>query len=305
MAQMQGMQQMAAPERANSLTKLTNLAGAALSMALVIGIGVWGYKLLVRDVSGVPVVRAVEGPMRVQPDDPGGRPALHQGLAVNNVAAEGTAEAPADRLILAPEPLELSLEDTTAPELAAASAPDTVEISPLAEDGEPLTDEDRAVRLAAAEALAEELSDGAAPIEGLGLEAAQTPEPAAAELEGGLGRSLRPQLRPESLVMASVSSDPSGAGVKDVDPASIPVGTRLAQLGAFESAEIARSEWDRLSNKFGDYLEGKDRVIQKATSGGRVFFRLRAMGFADLNDARRFCSALVAERAECIPVVTR
>jgi hypothetical protein len=29
------------------------------------------------------------------------------------------------------------------------------------------------------------------------------------------------------------------------------------------------------------------------------------MGFADLGEARRFCSALVAERADCIPVVTR
>jgi hypothetical protein len=32
---------------------------------------------------------------------------------------------------------------------------------------------------------------------------------------------------------------------------------------------------------------------------------LRALGFEDLADARRFCSALVAEKAECIPVVTR
>jgi hypothetical protein len=45
--------------------------------------------------------------------------------------------------------------------------------------------------------------------------------------------------------------------------------------------------------------------VQKASSGGRVFYRLRAMGFDDLGDARRFCSALVAENADCIPVVTR
>jgi hypothetical protein len=29
------------------------------------------------------------------------------------------------------------------------------------------------------------------------------------------------------------------------------------------------------------------------------------MGFTDLSDARRFCSAMVAERADCIPVVAR
>ena len=97
----------------------------------------------------------------------------------------------------------------------------------------------------------------------------------------------------------------ASASARDVDPSKIPVGTRLAQLGAFASHEIAVQEWDKLADRFDEYLEDKDRVIEKATSGGRTFYRLRAMGFADLSDARRFCSALVAERAECIPVVTR
>ena len=97
----------------------------------------------------------------------------------------------------------------------------------------------------------------------------------------------------------------SAGPTEDIDPETLPVGTRLAQLGAFASADIAREEWEKLSAKFGDYLAGKSRVIQKATSGGRTFYRLRAAGFEDLSDARRFCSALVAERAECIPVVTR
>ena len=38
------------------------------------------------------------------PENPGGTPADHQGLAVNAVAAEGTAAAPADRLILGAAP---------------------------------------------------------------------------------------------------------------------------------------------------------------------------------------------------------
>ncbi|MFC6583995.1 SPOR domain-containing protein [Sulfitobacter aestuariivivens] len=83
------------------------------------------------------------------------------------------------------------------------------------------------------------------------------------------------------------------------------MGTRLAQLGAFDSEAVAREQWDQLNTRFGTYLAGKKRVVQKATSGGRVFYRLRAMGFEDIADARRFCSALVAENADCIPVVTR
>ena len=46
-------------------------------------------------------------------------------------------------------------------------------------------------------------------------------------------------------------------------------------------------------------------MIQKAQSGGRTFYRLRAHGFEDLADARRFCALLVAEGPDCIPVVTK
>ena len=55
--------------------------------------------------------------------------------------------------------------------------------------------------------------------------------------------------------------------------------------------------------RFGDYMVGKDRVIQEAETGGQPFYRLRAMGFTDLADARRFCAVLVADGTNCIPVV--
>ncbi len=296
MAQVQGMQQDAAPGRANSIRKLTNFLGAAISVGLVIGIGVWGYKLLVRDVSGVPVIRAAEGPIRVQPENPGGSQALHQGLAVNDVAADGAAADPADRLVLAPEPLELTLEDEPMPKLVGVQEPRTTSDAEAGEL-EPIQNEEL-VQLASVDALVAQIVRDAKPLE----ELAARPRP---EVVGGLGRSLRPYLRPVSLVTTSNPQTNQATGTVEVDASKIPAGTRLAQLGAFESAEIAKREWDRLSHKFDEYLEDKNRVIQKASSGGRTFYRLRAMGFTDLSDARRFCSALVAEKAECIPVVTR
>ena len=350
MADTERMQQDAAQGRSNRIQKLTNIAGAAVSLALIVGIGVWGYRILVRDVSGVPVVQAVEGPMRIQPEDPGGQQARHQGLAVNEVAAQGTAAKPADRLVLAPEPLDLSVEDKplaemrpqtprsrTAPEAGAhtgttadtvaASAP--AEASPTAEANEraPAGGDETSVRQAALQLLADELSEGVAPIEGVAQDepeqnaeqnaaqdlassaepdVAATPVPASAG--AGLVRSLRPKQRPagvasvEEAVAQAVAAKVTPASV---DPADIPAGTRMAQLGAFASPEVAEDEWDRLAGRFDEYLAEKSRVIQKAQSGGRTFYRLRAMGFDDLSDARRFCSALVAENAECIPVVTR
>ncbi|QFT95792.1 Sporulation related domain protein [Roseovarius sp. THAF8] len=328
MAQMQGTPGDMGGNRRISFQKLTNMAGAAISLALVVGIGVWGYKILVRDVSGVPVVRAAEGPMRIQPKDPGGATAEHQGLAVNGVAADGSAAKPADRLVLAPEPLTLSLEDTPQSELrvsAAADAPADAadEVSPRAEAQDAVESDEDAATLAALNTLADELSEGVEPMTPLAsTESSDNDAEASAEQEaepesertaalssGGLGRSLRPKARPaqmasvEDAVAASVAAQ--AAAAPEVDPDSIPVGTRMAQLGAFESAAVAEQEWAKLSKRFSEYLDAKQRVIQKAQSGGRTFYRLRAMGFTDLSDARRFCSALVAEKADCIPVVTR
>ena len=314
--------------------KAVNMLGAVASLALIVGVGIWGYKLVVRDVSGVPVVRAIEGPMRVQPTDPGGKPADHQGLAVNAVAAQGTAAAPADRLVLAPKPVSLSEEDQ--PVIAetvasAAASPETqpeVEATPVTA---PLSTDEQVDALVAeltqgvpslletdeeTVAIAIETAAVAAIVQPEPLKptvtAAVAPTPQAAVVTGpGLARSLRPVQRPArtvaqaQAVQAALNTAADASANLDVDPTTLPAGTRLAQLGAYESVEIARSEWDRLNGRFSDYLDGKKRVIQKASSGGRTFYRLRAMGFDDLSDARRFCSALVAGNADCIPVTTR
>lgn len=52
--------------------KAVNWVGAGFSLALVAGACLWSYKIMVRDVSGVPIVRALEGPMREKPKTPGG-----------------------------------------------------------------------------------------------------------------------------------------------------------------------------------------------------------------------------------------
>ncbi len=313
-----------APRGGFGLGKALNVLGALASLALVAGVGVWSYKLVMRDVSGVPVVRAAEGPMRIQPENPGGRPADHQGLAVNAVAAEGSAAAPADRLILAPRPVSLTDEDLPAGELKPTQALHVVE--------EPISNQEAAaLRQNAVDALVAELAGEAARTEaetqpGVQLAALATPEeepaidpadlaaslpdPAIAELPG-VRRSLRPLTRPARSVRAvATSEDAITAAVQaaaglDVDPETLGKGTRLAQLGAFESPDVAKAEWARMTGQFGEYMDGKQRVIQKTSSGGRTFYRLRVLGFEDLSDSRQFCAALVAQGADCIPVAVR
>ncbi|WP_171129963.1 MULTISPECIES: SPOR domain-containing protein [unclassified Ruegeria] len=312
--------------RGGGFSRIVNFLGATASLALVAGVVLWGYQLIVRDVSGVPVVRAAEGPMRIQPENPGGTPADHQGLAVNTVAAVGSAAAPADRLILAPKPVSLSDEDAPMGQLQAAETEKELE-----EAKARLADDIRQAAVDGAVAEAEGLTI-TEPVEIPGLQlaslatpedepaidpadlAAQLPDPELAALPG-VRRSLRPQTRPARVISrrattSSATEDAINAAVKaavglDVDPNTLAKGTRLAQVGAYESVDVAQAEWDRLNSRFGEFMNGKQRVIQKTSSGGRTFYRLRVMGFDDLSDSRQFCAALVAQGADCIPVSVR
>jgi hypothetical protein len=275
-----------------------NWLGALMSVALIGGLAMWGYQLAMRDVTGVPVVRALEGPMRIAPEDPGGERAAHQGLAVNSVAADGAAEQPADRLILAPAPLDLADEDLPRPQLAkVAPADDT--------PADPATDDAAAEALALAEALAE----GVIPLSGEIAPQQTTGARIIPATVRGVSRSPFPRPRPvgdlAAEAVASTVSLAVNAPSVEVAPETLPVGTRLVQFGAFDSPEVAREEWAKLDARFDDFLTDKKRVIQRAVSGGKTFYRLRAVGFDDINDARRFCSAFLAERQACIPVVTR
>ncbi|MEL7012233.1 MAG: SPOR domain-containing protein [Pseudomonadota bacterium] len=281
---------------------IANIAGAVLSLALLIGVGVWSYQLIVRDVSGVPVVRAVEGPIRIQPETPGGHQAAHQGLSVNTVAAEGEASAPADRLILAPAPLALSTEDVPAQNTVVDKTEDA---APATEPPRDLTSDaerDDAVEPDAAQGQLTAFSQ--TPTDS-NSSSTETGLPAVAEPANGLSRSLRPRLRPVDLVKESDRTRVRLASMESVEMASVVPGTGMAQLGSFESEAQARDAWITLSAQFSTFLDGKQQVIQSAETGGRQFYRLRALGFDGISDARRFCSALVAEGAECIPVISR
>jgi hypothetical protein len=163
---------------------------------------------------------------------------------------------------------------------------------------------DVALEAAVETALAEAL--GAEPMQSEVLASAEPAPP------GAVVRSPRPERRPEGdgssdavLVPVSLTASDAAPVGGEVEVASITVGTRLVQLGAFDDEAGARSEWARLQAQFGELIAPKAMVLQTADSGGRTFVRLRALGFEDEADARRFCSALLAENASCIPVAHR
>lgn len=279
------------------LTNMMNFAGAALSLTLMLGVGFWGYKLIVRDVSGIPVVRAMEGDMRVLPDNPGGGVATHKGLSVNEVAAMGEAGGPEDRLVLAPRTAGLAPEDLAPQPVAealaasaevAAEAPATPEPAEVADDATAL-----AAQLAA-------LSTEPA------LEPAQDSDASIVPASvPGVATSVRPVVRPFNIPIPAAPADAIAPATSEVavTTTTFPADTNLVQLGAFPNPTLAAEEWDRLQARFGQLMGERERVIQVSNQSSATWYRLRASGFADRAEARRLCAALQAEGAECIAVV--
>lgn len=310
---------------AGQVQRLVRLAALCCSAALLVGAVVWGYRLAARDVAGIPVIHAAEGPMRVAPDTPGGSIADHQGMAINAIAAIGFAEDLPDEIVLAPGPAVLEMEDTAGlaalpdpveprapvqpgpmPLEAAAIAPVEMAVAQAAPGAVQIPMDFDATEDAVAMALAEALSLDSEPLEGEVQVAAETaPEVVP---EAGDARSIRPKARPGSL-RASADPIPETVAVQsttpEIDPTTLARGTRLVQLGAFDSSDLARGEWNVVLARFGDLMSGKSLVIEPAESGGRTFYRLRAHGFAGEDDVRRFCAALVAENTPCIPATVR
>ena len=289
-------------QHGSSLVVVVRLCGAALSVALAIGIGVWAYKLIIRDVSGIPVIAASKEPMRIAPEEPGGTFTQNQGLSVNAVAEEGSVPEP-QKVTLAPRPVVLVTDDLASKELKkkATAALRLANVDTTKLDINKLAD--------SIANNGSETENGTLKIDGKQVEnalrQALSSDLGQTQLEDNrqIKSSLRPRARPANL--SPIPNNTEVFNVSEIAHENIPAGTALVQLGAFDSEAIARTEWLRLKKKFPSFMAERARVIQRADRGGRVFYRLRANGFSDVNDARRFCALLVANNADCIPVTVR
>lgn len=318
-----------APVGASRSVPWVQYAGGVASLALMAGLAVWGGKLVMRDVSGVPIVRAAEGPMREVPETPGGQIADHEGLAVNHVAATGLS-APAElEARLAPAATELAPDDLAAPQ-AAAPAEAAPTIPAISASGIPALESDEEVQSLVDQILADA---GATPLSSAplpsaapqsaapeGLPAADDPNLVTVMVNGNpvvtrraappssplaVPVALRPKARPAGLAARPAAPAEAPAPQPAPEAGPVPPGTPLIQLGAFDSAAVAEAQWAIFAASFPQLLGSKTHFVETARRQGKTFYRLRVRGFADTGEARRLCSALKAEQLDCIAAVQR
>ena len=279
--------------------------GAALSLFLLAGAIGWSYQLIVRDVNQIPIVRAQLGPLRVAPDNPGGLTAANQGLSVTQLAVN---EKPllSNEIYLAPA-AEILNEENLALKVTEEDEENKV-------DGAFEIKEVNAENSMNLEALPDQKEvDSRSNDVGVLSKAAFSQKKIEIENAVSLALSitnepdkslswLRPKIRPVGFYRnGNITEDQI---VSNEPMPKLPIGSAVVQLGAFDSKSLAESEWQRFEKILGSILIPKKMVVQKAESGGKIFYRLRASGFSDISDARQFCTA-ISDKVACIPVVTR
>ena len=82
-------------------------------------------------------------------------------------------------------------------------------------------------------------------------------------------------------------------------PAPTAAGTAQVQLAALPTEEGATAEWQRLAKRMPDLLGGRKPAVSRTEHDGRVFFRLRTGGFADIAQATAFCQRVREKGGGC------
>jgi SPOR domain len=73
----------------------------------------------------------------------------------------------------------------------------------------------------------------------------------------------------------------------------------MVQLAALASEDAARNEWQVLTKRMPDLLNGHQPIYSRTERDGHTFWRLRVAGFADVTRARTFCEQVRTKGGGC------
>lgn len=277
---------------------------SVLALALLI---VWAYRLGVRDAHDVPVIRAVEGPAKIRPEDPGGARFDHQGRAVYGaLEGAGPAEDADGPETLAPAPESLAEEDLPRAALAALDAEQGA-LVPVGESVAGETDGPVDFSAEVERLVAAAFADEGAPVDvALVDPTAQAPvRMPVAPPRPGSPAAERAAERVAAAPTAPAASEPAPAEPAAAAPVEAGPQGPLIQLGAYFTTDMAMTMWNAIRSRNGDLLAGRDPVLGETVQNGAELVLLRAGPFASLDEARALCAAMRGRNEDCLTVGPR
>ena len=293
----------------NSKLSIFSIFGAVISLNLILWAGYWTYNIISRDINGIPIVAAQPGPLRVAPDTPGGIEAENIELAVTKIASQELPPNP-KAVELAPSTEKLTPDDLTIFQAIRqkkiidrqAALNNQIHLGVIEPNNskeislEPVN----TVTNTANYSITENQSELVAAALALAL------KPSADNLIGSAVaqnkfKQIKPRLRPGSLLEVRVSTTET---VMRPALASVETGLAVVQFGTFATETVAFEEWDRLSKNLSVILDGRPKYVERIKRNGNEIYRLRLGGFVNIDDASRFCSAVISQE-NCVPVIAK
>jgi len=263
--------------------------GGFVSLALVTAVVYWVFELGRRDATEVPVIQAMAGEARELPLNSGGPEVDNQGLQVNEVLGSDATAPVEPETTLAPPPQRVVAEDVTPP---AETTPTPLTLVPL-----------EAVPEAVPEILTVQPSTLPPSIPGadpnMARPARRVQTAALSENADILSDAIA------SAILEATTGVASEAVPAPTPPAPSYAGEKMIQLGAYDDEESANRDYDLLLEDNQDLMGRLVRFVERREAGGRVFYRLRARGFTNMEEAADMCTALLARSVQCIAVTAR
>ena len=293
----------------NSKLSIFSIFGAVISLNLILWAGYWTYNIISRDINGIPIVAAQPGPLRVAPDTPGGIEAENIELAVTKIASQELPPNP-KAVELAPSTEKLTPDDLTIFQAIRqkkiidrqAALNNQIHLGVI----EPNISKEislepvNTVTNTANYSITENQSELVAAALALAL------KPSADNLIGSAVaqnkfKQIKPRPRPGSLLEVRVSTTET---VMRPALASVETGLAVVQFGTFATETVAFEEWDRLSKNLSVILDGRPKYVERIKRNGNEIYRLRLGGFVNIDDASRFCSAVISQE-NCVPLIAK
>lgn len=262
----------------------------------------FGDQLMPADTDGLPVIRAVEGPVKVRPKTPGGMEIPDRDKLVYD-RMKGDVEEPRIERLLPPPEIPKTPPAPTA-EMQKEMEQKVAEVAETTKSDLTQAAEGQSKMLPKPQKLEPgkvDLSKLAPKKSETETEALKKPEPNVIVNDDMMPKFVEKpkQLAPKPTLTQSVPSP----GPETSETAISSVAYQI-QIAAVRSEDRAKSEWDRLSKKHGDLLGGYRLNVVRADLGPDkgIFYRLRAGPIAGEDVAKALCENLAKRKVGCLIV---
>ncbi|MDJ0389803.1 SPOR domain-containing protein [Roseomonas sp. E05] len=244
------------------------LVAGGIAGLLAVG-GLVGWAVTRYTDTTIPVIEADSRPIKVKPEDRGGLRVPNQDEIIFERRNMGSPYEPSGRLGPAAETPNLdALRAATTPP-GTTPPPGTAPVAPPPQPA---------------------------------IEAAPAPPPAA-PLEAAPPSGPAPVVQAPAPAAPMPAPAPAAPVRTAVAPPPAPVravGGVVVQLGALDSEEGARTEWERLGRRAPDLMQGRTpHIIRFEREGKPTMWRLRTGGFDSREAANTFCESMKSRGGAC------